>query len=142
MTIKLGVEEMRYIALFESLTGARARDCLIDRNGAKLTFVVRREDVGLSIGKGGDRIRRAKRVFGKAVEIVQHSEDPAEFVKNLFTPARIKKVDFAEEGGKRVALVEVEEQDRGRAIGRGGERIRRAKELVLRHHGIHDILMV
>ena len=142
MTVKLGVEEMRYIALFESLTGARAQDCLIDKEGARLTFVVRREDVGLSIGKGGDKIRRTRRVLGKAVEIVQHSEDPAEFVKNLFTPARIKRVDFAEEGGKRVALVEVEEQDRGRAIGKGGERIRRAKALVLRHHGIHDILMV
>ena len=141
-TIKLGGDEMRYIALFESMTGARALDCLIEKEGAKLTFVVRREDMGLSIGRGGSRIMQMKRVFGKSIEIVQHSDDPAEFLKNLLAPAKVKRIDFAEEGGKRVARVEVEQQDRGLAIGKGGERIRRAKALVLRHHGIHDILMV
>ena len=40
--IKLTNEEMRQIALFESITGATAKDCVIDTKNNRLIFVVRR----------------------------------------------------------------------------------------------------
>jgi len=142
MSIKLGADEMRYIALFEGLTGAKVHDCIIHENGANLTFVVKARDIGLAIGKGGSTIQRAKQVIGKSVEIVEHSADPVEFVKNVLAPAKIRRVNIIEREGKKIALIDVEKQDRGIAVGRGGKRIRCAKKLVLRHHGIRDISLV
>jgi len=139
MSIKLGADEMRYIALFEGLTGAKVQDCIIHENGAKLTFVVKAGDIGLAIGKGGNKIRRVKQVIGKSIEIVEHSTDPVEFVKNVLAPARVRGVNIVEREDKKIALIDVEEQDRGIAVGRGGKKIQCAKKLVLRHHGIQNI---
>ena len=141
MSIKLGADEMRYIALFEGLTGARVHDCVIYENEGRLIFVVKAGDIGLAIGKGGNKIRRAKRVIGKGIEVVEYSTDPAEFVKNILTPARVRGVNIIERQGKKIALIDVEEQDRGIAVGRGGRKIQCAKKLALRHHGIQDILL-
>lgn len=139
MEIKLSADEMRYIALFESVTGARVRDCVIDEEGGRLIFVVNQGELGLAVGKGGCRIREVRRLVGKGVEAVEYSDDPAEFVKNAMTPARIKEVQVIERGGQKVALVSVEESDKGLAIGKGGKRLKRAKMLALRHHGIQDV---
>ncbi len=142
MSIKLSADEMRYIALFEGLTGARVHDCIIHENGARLTFVVKTGDIGLAIGKDGNKIRRAKRVIGKSVEVVEHSADPVKFVKNILMPARVRRVNIVEREGKKIALIDVEEQDRGIAVGRGGRKIQCAKKLALRHHEIQDISLV
>ncbi len=142
MSIKLGADEMRYIALFEGLTGARIHDCIIHEKGDILTFVVKAGDIGLAIGKGGNKIRRAKQVIGKNIEVVEHSTDPVEFVKNALMPAKVRRVNIVEREGKKIALIDVEEQDRGIAVGRGGKKIQRAKKLALRHHGIQDISFV
>lgn len=142
MSIKLSADEMRYIALFEGLTGARVQDCIIHENGARLTFVVKTGDIGFVIGKGGNNIRKTKRMIGKSVEVVEYSADPVKFVKNILMPARVKGVNIVEREGKKIALIDVEEQDRGIAIGRGGRKIQCAKKLALRHHGIQDISLV
>ncbi len=139
MSIKLGADEMRYIALFEGLTRARVHDCIIYENGDKLLFVVKDGDMGLAIGKGGNKIRRVKQVIGKGIEVVEYSTDPVEFVKNILMPARVRGVNIVERQGKKIALIDVEKQDRGIAVGRGGRKIQCAKKLALRHHGIQDI---
>ena len=75
----------------------------------------------------------------KSIEIVEHSTNPVEFVKNVLAPARVRGVKIVEREGKKIALIDVEKQDRGIAVGRGGKKIQCAKKLVLRHHGIQDI---
>ena len=53
MSIKFSANEIRYIALFENMTGAMVKDCIIDDEHGKVTFVVKNGDMGLAIGKGG-----------------------------------------------------------------------------------------
>ena len=141
MTIRISADEMRYIALFESLTGARVRDCVIDPSGGSITFVVNRGDVGLAIGREGAKVKRARRVMGKGIEVVEHSDDPVEFLKNTFLPAKVKTVEITERDGRKIAVISVEFQDKGLAVGRGGKKILNAKRLVERLHGIQDILI-
>ncbi len=140
MTIKFTAEEMRYIASFESLTGARVRDCIINDFGS-VTFVVSKGDFGMAIGHGGDKVKRAKHVIGKGIEVVEYSEDPVEFIKNTLSPARVQSVKIVEREGKKVAVVGVDIQDKGLAVGRSGKKIQGAKKLVERHHGISDIVL-
>jgi N utilization substance protein A len=40
MTLKITAEEMRHIAFFENLTGAVVKDCVENREGGLITFVV------------------------------------------------------------------------------------------------------
>ncbi|MDI6819404.1 MAG: NusA-like transcription termination signal-binding factor [Candidatus Hodarchaeaceae archaeon] len=141
MGFKLGADEMRYIALFESLTGATVRDCLVFEKEGKLILVVNQGDIGLAIGKGGSRVQKAKRVLGKSIEVVEYSDDPAELIKNALAPAKISGVSIVEREGKKLAFVEVEAKDKGLAVGRGGRNIQRAKMLALRHHGIQDVFL-
>src|SRR6266699_3252015 len=54
--IKLTSEEMKYMALFESITGATTQDCIIDEKLERIIFVAKPGDMGLAIGKGGKNI--------------------------------------------------------------------------------------
>ena len=71
MSIKFNANEIRYIALFESMTGAMVKDCIIDDELSKVTFVVKNGDMGLAIGKGGSTVTKVKRAVDKGVEIIE-----------------------------------------------------------------------
>ena len=58
MSIKFTANEIRYIALFENMTGAMVKDCIIDDEHGKVTFVVKNGDMGLAIGKGGSTVSK------------------------------------------------------------------------------------
>jgi N utilization substance protein A len=139
--VKLSSDGIRYIALFESMTGARAKDCFEDSENNRLVFVVKSGDMGLAIGKGGDHINRVKKAIGKHIEIIEHSDDPVEFVKNAFHPVSIKNASLVVKDDKRIAYVEVHSKEKGLAIGRDGKNIEKVKKLSARHHNIHDVII-
>ncbi len=139
--VRLSTEGIRYIALFENLTGARAKDCYEDSENNRLIFVVKGGDMGLAIGRGGEHINRVKKAIGKHIEIIEHSEDPVEFVKNAFHPVSIKNVNIVQKNDKRIAYVEVLTKEKGLAIGRDGKNIEKVKKLSSRHHNIEDVII-
>ncbi|MGA7076127.1 MAG: NusA-like transcription termination signal-binding factor [Halobacteriota archaeon] len=139
--VKLTTEGIRYIALFESLTRAVARDCYIDDENDRVIFVVKKGDMGLAIGKNGNNINRVKRSIGKHVEIVEFSGDVDEFVANTLQPVSVKKVHVVSKENKKLAYVEVMSKDRGIAIGKNGRNINKAKVLAQRHYGLDDVII-
>lgn len=139
--VKLSTDGIRYIALFESLTGARAKDCYEDTDNNRLLFVVKNGDMGLAIGKGGDHINSVKKAIGKPLEIIEHSDDPVEFIKNAFHPVSVKNINIITNNDKRIAYVEVPTKEKGLAIGRDGKNIEKVKKLSLRHHNINDVII-
>jgi len=56
---------MRYIALFESISGASVKDCIIDEEQERAIFIVNQGQVGVAIGKGGRNIHTLERMTGK-----------------------------------------------------------------------------
>jgi len=141
MEVKLTTEGIRYIALFESLTGAIARDCIVDEENDRIIFVVKKGDMGLAIGKNGNNINRVKKSIGKHIEIVEHSDDLNEFVANALQPVAVKKVQIVSKDYKRLAYVEVMSKDKGLAIGKNGRNIQKAKVLAQRHYGLEDVII-
>lgn len=139
--VRLSTEGLRFIALFENVTGARAKDCFEDYENNRLIFVVKGGEMGLAIGKGGEHINKVKKTIGKHVEIIEHSDDPVEFVKNAFHPVSIKNVNIVEKDTKRIAYVEVLTKEKGLAIGRDGKNIEKVKKLSMRHHNIDDVII-
>ena len=67
---------MRYIALFESISGASVKDCIVDEIEQRAIFIVNQGQVGVAIGKGGRNIHTLERMTGKKHEIIEYSEDP------------------------------------------------------------------
>ncbi|NMG83514.1 MAG: NusA-like transcription termination signal-binding factor [Methanosarcinales archaeon] len=139
--VKLDTDGMRYIVLFERITGASPIDCMIDDELNKVTFVVKSEDMGAAIGKGGDHVNRVKSIINKQIEIIEYSDDVREFIENVIQPVSIKNISIEEKKGKRIAYLNVSAGERGFAIGKGGRNISRVKMIVSRHHDIDEVII-
>ena len=142
MSIKFNANEIRYIALFESMTGAMVKDCIIDDELSKVTFVVKNGDMGLAIGKGGSTVTKVKRAVDKGVEIIEYNEDPAQFIRNILSPAELKSIKvIPKEGQDKIAIVNADSSNKRIAIGKNGVNIERAKLLAKRQHDISNIIL-
>jgi len=138
--IRLTSREMRYIALFESITSANVKDCIIDDDLNRIIFVVKQGDIGAAIGKGGKNIHLLERMTGKKHEIIEHSEKPAQFIKNALKPARVNEVRITERpNGKIIAVVSVNPRDKGVAIGKNGRNAERIRFLAKRYFQIQNV---
>jgi len=131
---------MRYIALFESITGATAKDCVVDDDLNRIIFVVKEGDVGVAIGRKGKNIHLLERMTGKKHEIIEHSENPAQFIKNALRPAQVKEIRITERtDGKTIAVVSVNPRDKGVAIGKNGRNAERIRFLAKRYFQIQNV---
>jgi N utilization substance protein A len=137
--IRLGSDEMRYIALFESITGATANDCLIDPSGDRIIFIAKPGQMGLAIGKAGKNINALRRMTGKPVEVVEGSESVEGLIKNSLAPAKIKEIRVTERPDRKIVVVEVDPKDKALAIGKNGRTIDKTRMLAKRYFQIDHV---
>jgi N utilization substance protein A len=138
--IRLTTKEMRYIALFESITSATVRDCIVDDEQNRIIFVVKEGDIGVAIGKGGKNIHLLERMTGKKHEIIEHSASPQQFIKNALKPAHVNEIRITERpDGKSIAVVSVSPHDKGVAIGKNGRNAERIRLLAKRYFQIQNV---
>ena len=138
--ITISEDDMRLIAQFENLTGAGARDCVVDEKFSRILFVINPGEMGLAIGKKGASVKKASDAFGKKVEVVEYNPDKVQFLRNCFLPVQIQTVTFEQnEEGDEVAYIEVQPEDRGLAIGKEGKNIIKAKKLAFRQFDIVNV---
>ncbi len=135
--IRINSEELKYMTLFEGMTGATIKDCI--QEDESVAYVVKKGDMGLAIGKAGSNIERIKRALGKDVWVTEFSDDQNEFVKNLFSPTRIRQIRVSNSENDKIITLEVSKKDTKKVIGHNGTRIRMAKKLAERHFSIDDI---
>jgi N utilization substance protein A len=138
--IKITCDEMRYIALFESISGASVKDCIIDEEQSRAIFIVNQGHVGVAIGRGGRNIHTLEKMTGKKHEIIEYSEDPVQFIKNALKPAAVREVRITERtDGKTMAVVTVNPKDKGVAIGKNGKNAERLRFLAKRYFNIQNV---
>jgi transcription termination/antitermination protein NusA len=138
--IKITCDEMRYIALFEQVSGASVKDCIIDEAEARAIFIVNPGQVGIAIGKGGRNIHTLERMTSKKHEIIEYSEDPVQFIKNALKPAAVREVRITEKtDGKKMAVITINPKDKGIAIGKNGKNAERLRFLAKRYFDIQNI---
>ena len=138
--IKLTGTEMRYIALFESITGATVRDCIVEEEDKRILFVVKEGDVGMAIGKRGKNIHLLERMTDMKHEVIEYAEDPSQFIKNALKPARVREIRVTERpNGSTFAVVSVPAKDKGVAIGKNGKNADRLRFLAKRYFQIQTV---
>jgi len=141
--IKLTADEMRYIALLETLTGAVAKDCIYEPKENRIIFVIRPGDMGLAIGKNGINVEKAKKFLGKKIEFVEYAEDPENFIKNIVSPAKVRAIKITKDpSGNKLMQVTVDPKDKGIAIGKNGRNIVKAKLLMKRYFDIDNVVIL
>jgi N utilization substance protein A len=138
MTVTLSDEARQYIAAFEDVTGAAARDCLVEADGERVVFLVSAGEMAAAIGPDGETVRRLEDHLDAEVRLVEDADDPESFVANALAPAVVHNVTISE-NDTTVAYVEVDDQDRGIAIGSEGRNIEAARQLAERHFDIVDV---
>jgi transcription termination/antitermination protein NusA len=98
----------------------------------KIAVIAREQGVnakGACIGPMGSRVRNVMaELHGEKIDIVDYSEDPAEFVGHALSPARVSQVRILDEAN-RVAQVIVPDYQLSLAIGKEGQNVRLAARL-------------
>jgi len=81
------------------------------------------DPVGACVGIRGSRVQSIiEQLNGERIDIINHSDDPAEFLINAISPAEVAKVVIDEEG-KRMEVI-VAEENLSSAIGKRGQNVR------------------
>ena len=138
--IKFTSLEMRFIALFQSITGATVKDCIVDSDLNRIIFIVKEGNIGMAIGKRGKNIHLLEKMTGKKHEVIEHSNNPAQFIKNALKPAKVDEVRITERmDGKTIAVISVNPRDKGIAIGKNGRNAERIRFLAKRYFQIQNV---
>ena len=140
--IKLTSDELKLISLFSSVTSATARDCIVDEKMDRVIFVVNKGQMGLAIGKGGVTIKQLQSVVGRKVELVEFSDNPAEFIRNMLGGDMVSDVRMNERmDGSQQAIVTVDARKKGAVVGREGRNAEKARLLAKRYFNITNVLI-
>lgn len=131
--IKYSSDLMKYISLFESVTGAKVRDCIVNED---VIFVVHENEMGRAIGKQGSNIKRIEGILKKKIRLVESSNDVSQFIQNLIYPIRAQEIK--EEDGM-VTIYGSDTKTRGMLIGRDKHKINSINDIVKRYFKIKEV---
>ena len=134
--IKYNSDSMNLITLFESMTGAKVKDCI---SNEKITFIMEENEMGKAIGKNGVNIRRMENSVKKRIKLVEFSSDVLQFVRNMIYPAEISNVEHDN------GIITIHGKDAGTKamlIGRERKNINHLADIVKRHFDVKEIKVV
>jgi len=139
MAITFDTETIRTITLFENLTNATVKDCLMDREANTVYFIIEEGKMGMAIGKNGSTIRNAEKIIGKHIKVFEFSKNLEIFVKNLIQ--KTEEIRIRREESKLIVEVRVEKKYKPMVIGRDGKKLKIFKEILQRNHNVDDLII-
>ena len=135
--IRLDLQAIEMIAMCERMTKVPATDFV--ETGQIIYFVVPSGSMRKMSGNQG--IERLSKRLGKTVRMVETSEEPEGFLRNLFWHYGVEEVSIQEGPDGLHARVSVSPLRKGRAIGKGGENLNALRELARRHVGVANLVL-
>ena len=141
-SIKLTMDQMRKISLFQKITKVTPRDCLDDEKQDRLIFVVNEGKMGLAIGKNGSNIKSLQNLLKRNIELVEYYNDPIKFLKNLLNTKLVNEVKISTRAdGSLQAIVLVNPNNKGLVVGRAGRNAEKARLLAKRYFDIPSVVI-
>lgn len=148
--IKIDRESMELISLFNNISGAIIKDCLVfkspENSSEVIIFLVKKQDVGKAIGKAGEHVKDLMAKLQKKIDVIPFSADLDEFIQFILNTTKnsikVQSIEVKESKiGKKTVIISVRPQDRGKAIGKDGSMIKKIKELVIRHFDVNNVII-
>ena len=148
--IKIDRVSMELISLFNNISGAIIKDCLVFKSpenyGEIIIFLVKKQDVGKAIGKNGEHVKDLMSKLQKKIDVIPFSEKLEEFIQFILNTTKnsikVQNIEIkSSKNQKKTVIITVRPQDRGKAIGKDGSMIRKIKELVLRHFDVDNVII-
>ncbi len=130
-------DDLLAFGLFERVTHARPKDFV--KLDDRIVFVVEPGELKRALGPQARSLHQLQDLFEKPVDIVEFSDEPAQFLKNIFHPYEVSGVEFSTKGERKHATVTVRPDEKGRAIGKGGRNLKVAQMLASRHTDIQSV---
>lgn len=134
--IRYDSDLIKLIAFFESMTGAKVKDCI---SNEKLVFIMEEGEMGKAIGRNGVNIKRMENAVKRKVKLVEFSSNVLQFVKNVIYPAEVLAVDIE---GDVVAIRGKDASAKAMIIGREHQNINHVNDIVKRYFDIKEIRVV
>ncbi|ADL19584.1 MULTISPECIES: NusA-like transcription termination signal-binding factor [Acidilobus] len=138
---RIGLEELRFISLFQDITGAMVYRAIEDAEGNRIFYLVDKNDIGKAIGKDGRNVKTLSRILNKNVEVVEYSADLESMVRNLFPGVTVLKVDVVDKNDGKVVYVKVKDDEKGKAIGRDGRNVKRARIILTKLFNVDKVVI-
>lgn len=132
--IILDEKVLKLSSFFESLTGARLKDCFIDEG--IIIFVVEPGEISKAIGKKAVNVKRLERLLNSKIKLVEYADIPEEFISRLVFPAKIK--DLVKENNT-YTIIPMDLHSRGLMIGRNAQNLRNYEKIVKRYFKIDEL---
>ncbi|HLD10531.1 MAG TPA: NusA-like transcription termination signal-binding factor [Candidatus Nanoarchaeia archaeon] len=135
--MKLTLETIQTINLFEQLTGAKIKDCI--KGNDLITFLVEEGNIKKALGKDNINLKRIEGILKKKVRLIAFSNDVVKFINNLLYPLKVDKIEKKEE------IVEIYIKDtriKGKVYGRSRENLYWIQDLVKKYHNIKEIKII
>ena len=151
--VKIDRKAMELMSLFNNISGAIIKDCLIfqnqesmDESKQVIIFLVKKEDVGKAIGKAGEHVKDLMSKLQKKIDVIPFSEDLNQFIHFILNTSKnsikVQSIEIKEnKNQKKTVIISVNPQDRGKAIGKDGSMIRKIKTLVIRHYDVDNVII-
>jgi transcription termination/antitermination protein NusA len=137
--VKLNIESMQRMSLFERMTKAQIKDCFEDEFTKQIVFVVQPAQIGKALGKGASNIKKLRETFGKKIKIVEYNPSVERFVQNLVFPLKIDGIT-TEDG--LICIKSHDTKTKGLLIGRNAQALRNTEKIVKRYFKIEEIKVI
>lgn len=135
--IKLDADTLRIFAMFEGMTKASLKDVIDEED--RIIFVVEEGQIGRAVGKGAANLKRLRENLQKEVVLIGYAAEREQMLKNVFHRFQVESVEWEDRNGDIIAHVKVPQEEKGKAIGKGGRNIQLARMLMKRHHSVADV---
>ena len=126
---------MKIISIFESVTGAKIKDCILNE---RLLFIVEENEIGKAIGKRGINIKRLEDMLKKKIRVAGFSPDVLQFIKNLLYPLQTTNI----ENNDGIITIRADTKTKALIIGRNKQNLNNSIAIVKRYFDIEDIKVV
>ena len=111
--MKLNLETIQTINLFESMTGANIKDCI--KKEDKLMFIVEEGHIKRALGRDNSNLKRMEEILKKKIILIAFSKNVVKFINNLLYPL---KVDNIQKEGNIIEIYVQDNRIKGKIYGR------------------------
>lgn len=133
--VKFDSEVIKLMTLFESMTGAKVKDCIANE---KFIFIIEENEMGKAIGKNGVNVKRVESKLKKKIKLVEFSNDVLQFVRNIIYPIQ---ADIKQENGS-ITIYGKDTGTRAMLIGREKQNINYLTNIIKRYFDVKEIKVV